>query len=385
MAGATEGLVLLARVRAGEADAARAAIEARWERADRSPFAAVPGTHLARLQVLTPPARRGRRGARECVLLSADVDAPLAPWLERLRAAPPVSRPPPGGGRRAAGRRARPLRLLPRRVRRGRVPALGRGEPAAGRLLGDRLARRDARRGRCRARASRGARRVRRAHPGHGRGRPACRMAGVEGRVSALERDDIQGNVLRGYGFPFARYLFARVRDDGADAARRWLAAQAGPVTTEEEWSAKPLIAGNLALSFAGLRALRLPGWLLESFPQDFRDGMAARADRLGDAGDGAPTHWDEGLRAGDIHVLVTISGRAESAVGRSAARVSADMERNGFDPGHVQEAGQPSDHREHFGFTDGFGQPAIAGVARNGVPGQGVPIRRRPWHRFRG
>src|SRR3954449_4267069 len=86
MAGATEGLVLLARVRAGEADAARAAIEAHWERADRSPFAAVPGTHLARLQVLRPPARRGRRGARECVLLSADVDAPLAPWLERFRA-----------------------------------------------------------------------------------------------------------------------------------------------------------------------------------------------------------------------------------------------------------------------------------------------------------
>src|SRR3954464_4083039 len=86
MAGATEGLVLLARVRAGEADAARAAIEAHWERADRSPFAAGGGTHLARVQVLTPPAKRGRRGTRECVLLSADVDAPLAPWLERFRA-----------------------------------------------------------------------------------------------------------------------------------------------------------------------------------------------------------------------------------------------------------------------------------------------------------
>jgi hypothetical protein len=87
MAAATDALVLLARLRSGEADAARAAIAERWERAPRSPFAAVPGTHLARLQVLKPPARRGRRGARECVLLSADVDAPLAPWLERFRAA----------------------------------------------------------------------------------------------------------------------------------------------------------------------------------------------------------------------------------------------------------------------------------------------------------
>jgi hypothetical protein len=84
MSTATEALVLLARVRAGEQDEARAAIAARWD-AGPSPFAAVPGTHLARLQVLRPPARRGRRGPREHVLLAADVDAPLAAWLERLR------------------------------------------------------------------------------------------------------------------------------------------------------------------------------------------------------------------------------------------------------------------------------------------------------------
>jgi Dyp-type peroxidase family len=201
--------------------------------------------------------------------------------------------------------------------------------------------------------------------------------------MTELERDDIQGNFLRGYGFPFARYLFARVADGGAAAARRWLAAQADPITTEAEWTAKPFLAGNLALSFAGLRALGLPGWLLDSFPEDFRQGMAARADCIGDAGDADPERWEEGLRAGDIHVLVTISGRDERAVARSAARVRADMEQHGFAAGHEQEATQPSDNREHFGFTDGFGQPAVAGV-RNDVAGQGVPIRRWPWHRFR-
>jgi Dyp-type peroxidase family len=206
----------------------------------------------------------------------------------------------------------------------------------------------------------------------------------VEGRVTALERADIQGNILRGYGFPFARYVFARVRDGGADAARHWLAAQADPVTTDEEWTAKPLIARNVAVSYAGLRALRLPGWLLESFPRDFRDGMAARADVVGDTGAAAPERWDEGLRAGDIHALVSIAGRGEVAVGEEADRVMAEMAAHGLEPGRVQEAAQPSDSREHFGFTDGFGQPAVAGVARHDVPGQGVPIRWWPWHRFR-
>jgi hypothetical protein len=86
-AGATEALVVLARVRAGEADAARAAIAARWPPGSASPFAAVPGTHLGRLQVLRAPARRGARGTREHVLLAVDADAPVREWLERFRVA----------------------------------------------------------------------------------------------------------------------------------------------------------------------------------------------------------------------------------------------------------------------------------------------------------
>ena len=89
MAAATESLVLLARVRAGHADAARAAIREHWP-AEASPFAAVAGTHLGRLQVLTPPARRRRRGPHEHVLLAADADAPIDAWVERLRRAAAV-------------------------------------------------------------------------------------------------------------------------------------------------------------------------------------------------------------------------------------------------------------------------------------------------------
>jgi Dyp-type peroxidase family len=202
--------------------------------------------------------------------------------------------------------------------------------------------------------------------------------------MTALERRDIQGNILRAYAFPFARYLFARVRDGEADAARAWLAAEAGAITTAEEWSAKPLHARNVALSYAGLSALGVPGWLLDTFPEEFGTGMAARADHLGDTGDGAPERWEEGLRGGDVHVLVSVAGQGRAAVGEEAERLKAEMAENGLEPGYDQEAFQRSDMREHFGFTDGFGQPAIAGVARHTVAGQGVPVRWWPWHRFR-
>jgi Dyp-type peroxidase family len=59
-------------------------------------------------------------------------------------------------------------------------------------------------------------------------------------------------------------------------------------------------------------------------------------------------------------------------------------MAAHGLEPGFEQEAAKLGGDREHFGFTDGFGQPSIAGVVRHEVAGQGVAVRRRPWHRLR-
>lgn len=69
-------IVVLAPLRGGEADAARAAIATLDE-----PFARVPGTHLARVQVLRPPPRRFRGRTRHYLLLAADHDGPPEPWL----------------------------------------------------------------------------------------------------------------------------------------------------------------------------------------------------------------------------------------------------------------------------------------------------------------
>ena len=74
--GLSAPFVLLAPLRVGEADAARAAIAALEE-----PFARVPGTHLARIQVLRPPPRRFRGTTNDYLLLAADHDGPAESWL----------------------------------------------------------------------------------------------------------------------------------------------------------------------------------------------------------------------------------------------------------------------------------------------------------------
>jgi hypothetical protein len=69
-------ILVLAPLRDGEAQGARAGIAALEE-----PFANVPGTHLARVQVLRPPPRRFRGRTRHYLLLAADHDGPVEPWL----------------------------------------------------------------------------------------------------------------------------------------------------------------------------------------------------------------------------------------------------------------------------------------------------------------
>jgi Dyp-type peroxidase family len=190
-----------------------------------------------------------------------------------------------------------------------------------------------------------------------------------------IELADLQGGVLRSYGsgFPVARHLFARVR--AAGAARAFLAGLADPVTTAEEWDAqRPASTLNVALSHRALRALDLPAELLDGFPPEFRFGMAERADLLGDD----PTTWDHALR--ELEVLLVVHAPDATALDAASGRLADALAAGGLELAHAQDAGLLGEAREHFGFTDGFSQPAIEGTARADVPGQGIAEKRLSW-----
>ena len=121
-----------------------------------------------------------------------------------------------------------------------------------------------------------------------------------------IDLADIQGNVLRGYTYPDAAYLFLRI--DDVERARALMSADAAEVATAEPWQdGPPATAIHVAFTYAGLQTLGVPDEILASFPDEFREGMAARAERLGDRGPSAPEHWEPGLGTGEAHVLVTV------------------------------------------------------------------------------
>lgn len=194
----------------------------------------------------------------------------------------------------------------------------------------------------------------------------------------ALDLRDLQGNILRSYGreFPLVRHLVLSVQDPGR--ARSALGTMVDGVASTPEVTAtepNPRDAGmewclNVALTFQGLRALGLPDSSLATFPPEFREGMVARAARLGDVGASAPEHWVPGLAAADrVHVIVTVHARHRGELDRVTHEVLALGSGRAFDLAtpdaldgcHLTDDG--GGHIVHFGYRDGISQPKFEAI----------------------
>ena len=182
-----------------------------------------------------------------------------------------------------------------------------------------------------------------------------------------LELDDIQSGVLRPRPTPYqATYILLRIddREAGRGLMRRMsdvVASAAHPTSpTGDTWV-------SLALSFQGLKALGVPQASLDSFPLEFREGMAARAKILGDVGESSPETWEKPFGTSGVHVVVTAlapdSQRLETALER-ARRTFQEVK--GLAHLWRQDCHVLPDEREAFGFKDGIGHPAIEG---SGLP----------------
>ncbi len=179
-----------------------------------------------------------------------------------------------------------------------------------------------------------------------------------------LERDDIQGIVLSGYGhLDHAAFTFLQITD--AALARTWISSFLPQVMSarERRREDKPPNALNIAISYCGLAALQLPDDALCSFPVEFQEGMAfgQRPNALGDIGDSSPDKWEiGGPNKPPLHVLLMYYTLTRDDAQNWCARLGAEAK------GCKVIASQYSDRSgavEAFGFRDGISQPAIEGV----------------------
>lgn len=223
-----------------------------------------------------------------------------------------------------------------------------------------------------------------------------------------LNLADLQGNIVRaygGYGYARARYFFLNISD--GDKGRAFVDVIRQKVTTAERWDQgsnnhpdgdflpRPPVTLNITFTFWGLLALGLPTRTLRELPDEFIDGMAKRRDMLGDVNASGPEHWDPvwrhaglGGTADDMHMMISMNASIDDTTGAAVPELEEQTQwlrdlcasnggvkilpGNGPDGADYQDAAaklvdgpdgkKQMTGKEHFGYTDGLGNPVFAG-----------------------
>jgi Dyp-type peroxidase family len=195
-----------------------------------------------------------------------------------------------------------------------------------------------------------------------------------------LELDDIQHILLTRTPAMTGRYEFLSF--DTPSGGRAWLSELLDRVQSAAEVrdtmdSSKRWI--TLAFTWTGLRALGVSENALATFPDEFREGMAARADILGDAGANAPEHWVGGLAGNDLHAIAILFARDDDEHRRctvehdklvarcEGVRTLSFLDLNATPPFNYAH--------DHFGFRDRLSQPVMKGSGEEPTPGSGAPL----------
>jgi Dyp-type peroxidase family len=199
--------------------------------------------------------------------------------------------------------------------------------------------------------------------------------------TAKLELGDIQYLVLARAPAITGRYEFLSFRD--AASGRKWLSAILDKVPsvedakrsreTDRRWI-------SVAFTWNGLKSLGVDDAALAAFPEEFRAGMPARAEALGDTGTHAPSNWTDGTADARLHASVILFARDEAEHGRCVAehqKLVAGIP--GVEVISTLDliATPPFDYaHDHFGYRDRMSQPVVEGTGETPTPGSGAPLK---------
>jgi Dyp-type peroxidase family len=199
--------------------------------------------------------------------------------------------------------------------------------------------------------------------------------------ATTLDLDDIQHFLLARTPALAARYEFLGF--DTPEAGRTWLSGLVDKVGTGRSVGSSSPDARWVTIAFTcnGLRALGIDEASLASFPEEFRQGMAARADMLGFTGNNRPEQWLGDLANPALHAIVVLFARDVAERDRCERQhrdYLATLTGVTVLSTLNLEALPPFDGvaREHFGYRDRLSQPVIADTGEHPTPGSGPAVK---------
>ena len=203
----------------------------------------------------------------------------------------------------------------------------------------------------------------------------------------AFARSQVQAGLLVSPGTAYrpvlqGALLLLTITD--TDAARAFLAAF--PVQYETEEAAVPAdgFVRTVAFSHEGLKRIGLPRDVLDAFPTEFREGMAARSGLIGDLRENHPRRWvpprrnwppgatghRPGVDISEVDVVIQLRHAPASPdehrdLLAEIARIADAAEASGlllvaYEPMQRVPGEIPGTFTDHFGFSDGISQPEV-------------------------
>jgi Dyp-type peroxidase family len=191
-----------------------------------------------------------------------------------------------------------------------------------------------------------------------------------------LELHEIQATVLRPRPAPyFGTHVGLRI--DDAAAGRELLRRLIPHVDSAASWWKARSTWLSVGISHAGLEALGVPQDSLQSFPEAFRVGMAARAAQLRDVGANDPQNWEAPFRNRQIHIALSAFSDSMERKQRMLSVAREQYEQlSGISLVLTDHFGAQPGDLNSLGYKDGIDQPAIEGSGVERRPGYGRPIK---------
>jgi Dyp-type peroxidase family len=192
---------------------------------------------------------------------------------------------------------------------------------------------------------------------------------------STLDLHEIQATILRPRPAPyFGTHVLLRI--DEPSAGRELFRRLTPHIDSAAGWWSVKSPWLSVGISYAGLKALGLPEDSLQSFPEAFRQGMAARARQLGDVGINDPKNWDAAYGKGGVHIGVQAFSDSEEDRRRILGIAREQIDGLSVSILAMQDFGAQPGDLNSLGYKDGIDQPAIEGSGFDPLPGQGQPIK---------
>ncbi len=191
-----------------------------------------------------------------------------------------------------------------------------------------------------------------------------------------LDLREIQATILRPRPAPyFGAHVGLRV--DDPVAGREFLRRLTPHIDSAADWWSADNPWLSVAISYAGLKALGVPQESLLSFPEAFREGMAARARDLRDEGLNDPKNWETAFGKGDVHIALSLFSHSEENKQRMFANAREQIDRSSrIHVSFRQDFGAQPGDLNSLGYKDGIDQPVIEGGGVEPLPGWGRPIK---------